>query len=181
MCAEHIARADIVVCHVAHSIVFAMAFPGISPHDNAQKKPGQMEGTTTAAGKKFLSDHAQQIGVVVLPSGVQYIVQHQGEGFTLVEDGIDYPCKYSGRVFDSEQTYFSSFKQPMDIKISTTSDHVVKGVQEVMRLMSVGDRFEIFVPSELAYGDSAPGEGRIPSGSVIIVVLELTAPEKDEL
>ena len=37
--------------------------------------------------------------------------------------------------------------------------HIVKGVQEVMRLMSVGDRFEIFVPSELAYGDSAPGEG----------------------
>ena len=37
------------------SIVFAMAFPGISPHDSAQKKTGQMEGTTTAAGKKFLS------------------------------------------------------------------------------------------------------------------------------
>lgn len=62
-------------------------------------------------------------------------------------------------------------------------NQVIKGWTEAMQLMHEGDRWELFIPSELAYGDSARG-AHIKAGDVLIFDLEMiscTGPVRDEL
>jgi FKBP-type peptidyl-prolyl cis-trans isomerase FklB len=70
---------------------------------------------------------------------------------------------YSGRLFDGERPYFTTFTHGHTIRVSTTDEHLVPGAVEALRLMAEGDEWEIIVPSELAYGDSSPGGVRVRS------------------
>lgn len=105
-----------------------------------------------AASDKFLADNKAKKGIVALPNGIQYRVIEEGNG--------DRPSKtstvkvhYRGSLINGTE-FDSSFArgEPAEFKI----DQVLKGWQEIMPLMRVGDMWQVFLPPEMAYGEQAP-------------------------
>ncbi|KAK3256616.1 hypothetical protein CYMTET_34254, partial [Cymbomonas tetramitiformis] len=125
---------------------------------------------TTAEGKAFLRENALKEGVIELPSGLQYKVLSSGP-----EDGKSPTrlnpciCHYTGSLLDG--TVFDSSRkrrQPATFKPS----QVIKGWTEALQLMKEGDKWELYLPSEIAYGNSNAGK-HIKAGSVLKFELEL--------
>lgn len=122
-------------------------------------------------GMTFLEANKTKEGVVTLPSGLQYKILRQGDGpkpsaHDIVK--VNYRgTLVTGAEFDS--TY--NERGPAVIKI----DDVIKGWTEALQLMKVGSKWQLFVPSELAYGDRQ--FGRIPPGSTLIFEIELLSIE----
>lgn len=117
-------------------------------------------------GDAFLAANKAKDGVVTLPSGLQYKILRQGTGpKPALTDTV--LCNYqgsfiNGKVFDS--SYQSG--QPIAIPVS----HVIKGFTEALQLMPVGSKWELFLPPELAYGDSGAGDDIGPSTTIILDV-----------
>ena len=102
-------------------------------------------------------------------SGLQYKVVKLGTGTKSPKVGTPCDCHYAGRLIDGTE-FDSSYKRG---KPSTFApNQVIKGWTEIMQKMHEGDRFELYIPSELAYGDSARGQ-HIKAGDVLIFDLEL--------
>jgi FKBP-type peptidyl-prolyl cis-trans isomerase FklB len=70
----------------------------------------------------------------------------------------------------------SSYKRGQPLTFAP--NQVIKGWTEAMQLMKEGDKWELFIPSELAYGDRGAG-AKIPGGSVLIFELELLEVQGD--
>jgi peptidylprolyl isomerase len=125
---------------------------------------------TTEKGRTFLKENAQKDGVVSLPSGLQYKILKSGDG-NGKSPGVGDPCKchYHGTVMEGTK-FDSSYDRgsPSTFK----PNQVIKGWTEGLQLMKEGDTYEFYIPSELAYGDSARG-GVIYAGAVLIFKLEL--------
>ena len=120
-------------------------------------------------GEQFLQDNKDKEGVITLPSGLQYKVLVEGSGLKrpLVDTPCD--CHYLGTLIDGTQ-FDSSFDRG---KPSTFApNQVIKGWTEAMQLMSEGDKWELVIPSELAYGDRAMGP-QITPGSVLVFEMEI--------
>ena len=84
---------------------------------------------------------------------------------------LDTPCEchYSGRLIDGTEID-SSYKR--DNPTTFAPNQVIKGWTEAMQLMKEGEKRELYIPSELAYGDRGAG-GIIPPGAALIFSLEL--------
>lgn len=112
-----------------------------------------------------------------MPSGLQYKVLSFGEGER--HPGLRNPCKchYEGRLIDGtvfDSTYGSG--EP----IQFSPNEVIKGWKEAMQLMTEGDKWELYIPSELAYGEKGHPP-KIGGGEALIFTLELISiePEKN--
>jgi FKBP-type peptidyl-prolyl cis-trans isomerase len=119
-------------------------------------------------GRKFLEQNKKQPGVVVLPSGVQYKIIKQGNGVKpLVEDTV--VAHYKGSTIDGNvfQESFTS-GQPLVYPLS----NLVAGWQQVVVLMPAGSKWQLFIPSEFAYGERGSGAD-IPGGATLIFEIEL--------
>ncbi|CAK9069693.1 Outer membrane protein MIP (Macrophage infectivity potentiator) (Peptidyl-prolyl cis-trans isomerase) (PPIase) (Rotamase) [Durusdinium trenchii] len=139
---------------------------------------GGVQGGTTEEGLAFLEENKGKPGVVELPSGLQYKVIKPGEG--LFHPTADSKCsvhyhgtKIDGSVFDS--TLSSPTKQPREF----APNQVIKGWTEAMQLMVEGDKWELYIPSELAYGENGPPE--IGAGAVLIFRIELVKIQGDKV
>jgi FKBP-type peptidyl-prolyl cis-trans isomerase len=101
------------------------------------------------AGQAFLAANAKKKDVVTLPSGLQYRVLKAGKGDKPVEtDAVQ--INYRGTLINGTEIDSSYRKaEPSVVKVNG----VVPGLREAFMLMSPGSRWEIFIPSELAYGD----------------------------
>jgi FKBP-type peptidyl-prolyl cis-trans isomerase FklB len=99
---------------------------------------------------------------------------HAGTGKTPT---IDSPCDchYSGTLIDGTE-FDSSYKRGQPLTFAP--NQVIKGWTEAMQLMKEGGKWELFIPSELAYGDSGAG-GAIPGGAALIFTLELLEVKGD--
>ena len=101
---------------------------------------------------EFLAANKAKNGVVALPSGVQYRIIDEGEGGRPNMDStvkVHYRgSKVNGLEFDSS----FARNQPATFKI----DQVLRGWQEVLPLMRVGDQWQVFLPPEMAYGERGP-------------------------
>lgn len=84
---------------------------------------------------------------------------------------IDSPCKchYSGTLIDGT-TFDSSYQRGEPLTFAP--NQVIKGWTEAMQLMKEGGKWELYIPSDLGYGDRGAG-GSIPPGAVLIFTLEL--------
>jgi len=124
----------------------------------------------------FLRKNRERGGVVELPSGLQYKCIRNGPA-TSPHPGATTPCKchYKGILTDGTE-FDSTYKrrQPLIVR----PDKVVPGWSEALQLMREGDKWEIFLPSHLAYGDR--GAGPIPGNAVLIFELELIKVGVDE-
>ncbi|KAL7503349.1 hypothetical protein ACHAXN_001151 [Cyclotella atomus] len=125
---------------------------------------------TDEAGLKFLEAKAKEEGVVTLPSGLMYKELRAGnpDGKTpTINSPCD--CHYSGTLIDGTE-FDSSYKRGQPL--SFAPNQVIKGWTEAMQLMKEGAKWELYIPSELAYGDRGAG-GAIPGGAALIFQMEL--------
>jgi FKBP-type peptidyl-prolyl cis-trans isomerase FklB len=119
-------------------------------------------------GDEFLAQNKTKEGVVTLPSGLQYKILKQGTGAKpSASDSV--VCNYKGTLIDNTE-FDSSYKrgQPATFPVG----QVIKGWTEVLQLMPVGSKWQVFVPSDLAYGPRAPG-GAIGPNATLIFEIEL--------
>jgi FKBP-type peptidyl-prolyl cis-trans isomerase FklB len=126
------------------------------------------------AGEAFLAINGKRAGVVTLPSGMQYEIMKAGSDTakkpTLANT---VKCHYHGTVLSGE-IFDSSVDRGEPI--SFPLGNVIKGWQEGLQLMSVGSKWKLFVPADLAYGDQQKGDKIVP-GSLLIFEVELLGVE----
>lgn len=119
-------------------------------------------------GEAFLKSNATNAGVVTLPSGLQYKIITEGTGET-PRSNDTVTVNYRGRLIDGTE-FDSSFSrnQPATFALN----RVIKGWTEGMQLMKVGSKFELYLPSNLAYGETGSGM-KIPPNTTLIFEVEL--------
>jgi FKBP-type peptidyl-prolyl cis-trans isomerase FklB len=119
-------------------------------------------------GQEFLAANGKKPGIVTLPSGLQYQVIKEGAGpKPAVTDMVRvhyHGTLINGKVFDSS----IERGQPVELAVNG----VIPGWTEALQLMSVGSKWKLFIPSNLAYGDESPAE-TIPAGSTLVFDVEL--------
>ena len=120
------------------------------------------------AGQAFLAANKAKPGVVTLPSGLPYKVLKEGTGKSpKLADSV--VANYRGTTIDGAE-FDSSYKRGAPAEFPVTG--VIKGWTEVLQKMKVGDKFQVFIPSELAYGlRGSPGS--IGPNSTLIFEIDL--------
>jgi FKBP-type peptidyl-prolyl cis-trans isomerase FklB len=139
------------------------------------EKAQQAGDANKKAGDAFLAANKTKDGVVTLPSGLQYKILTQGTGPkpTATDTVV---CNYKGTLLDNSE-FDSSYSrnQPLTIPVSG----VIKGWTEALQLMPVGSKWQLFIPSDLAYGPQAKGPIG-PNSTLIFEVQLLSIQEKKE-
>jgi FKBP-type peptidyl-prolyl cis-trans isomerase FklB len=141
---------------------------------------GALAGTNEA-GKKFLEENGKLANVVTLPSGLQYKVLKEGTGEDHPTVDSSCECHYAGTTpsltpdaieKDNKDwnEFDSSYKRGSPT--SFAPNQVIKGWTEAMQLMVEGDKWEMYIPSELGYGDGGSG-AKIKGGDVLIFQMEI--------
>ena len=119
-------------------------------------------------GEEFLADNAKQENVKQLKGGVQYKVIEEGDGESpVLTDTVK--VHYTGKLIDG--TMFDSSVQrgePATFRVG----QVIKGWQMALQEMKVGDKWMIYIPSELAYGEQG-SPGAIGPNQVLVFEVEL--------
>ena len=116
-----------------------------------------------ADGEAFLAENKKKPGVVTLPSGLQYKVVKEGTGkIPKATDKIK--AHYRGTLIDGTE-FDSSYKggKPLDIDVNG----VIPGWTEALMRMKVGSKWQLFIPSELAYGPNPPGPPIQPNSALL--------------
>ncbi|MFY7901163.1 MAG: FKBP-type peptidyl-prolyl cis-trans isomerase [Chitinophagaceae bacterium] len=139
-----------------------------------QKIQSSKSAVAKAQGKQFLEANAKRKGVVVLPNGLQYEVIKAGTDTTKPSLSDKVKCHYHGTLING--TVFDSSVERGE-PISFPLNGVIKGWQEALQLMTVGSKWKLFIPSELAYGDQQAGPTIAP-GSTLVFEVELLGLEK---
>ncbi len=119
-------------------------------------------------GEAFLAANGKKEGVVTLPSGLQYKVLKSGDGKTpTAKDVVE--TNYRGTLIDNTE-FDSSYKRGKPASFPVGS--VIPGWTEALQKMKVGDKWELYIPSNLAYGE----RGMMPTigpNSTLIFEIEL--------
>lgn len=123
-------------------------------------------------GKKFLEQNAQQEGVKVTDSGLQYLILKEGNGIKPgPNDSVT--VHYTGRLIDG--TVFDSSVERGE-PATFAVGQVIPGWVEGLQLMSEGAAWRLFIPSNLAYGPH--GTGPIQPNSTLIFDVQLIKVNK---
>lgn len=131
-------------------------------------KDEKLYGANREAGKQFLAANAKKDSVITLPSGLQYKVLKQGTGeVPTLSDKV--MVNYEGRLIDG--TVFDASKNHGDKPAEFRPTDVIKGWTEVLTMMPVGSKWQVFIPFELAYGSREAGQ--IKPYSALIFDIEL--------
>ena len=122
------------------------------------------------AGKLFLAENAKKEGVKTLPSGLQYKVLKKGKGGKSPKLTDTVVAHYRGTLLDGTE-FDSSYRrnEPLELPVGG----VIPGWIEALQLMHVGDKWQLFIPSDLAYGPRGTPGGPIPPNSTLIFDIEL--------
>lgn len=143
-----------------------------------QEEMQQMAEKNKAEGEAFLAENANKEGVVTTESGLQYKVLTAGEGKTpSAEDIVE--VHYKGTLLDGTE-FDSSYKRNSTVKFPVQG--VIPGWTEALQLMPVGSKWELYIPSDLAYGPGGTGGGPIGPNATLIFEVELIGiqdPEAD--
>ncbi|WP_413174624.1 FKBP-type peptidyl-prolyl cis-trans isomerase [Anabaena azotica] len=132
-----------------------------------------VETTAIAENNSLIASNTimSETNVVTTPSGLKYIELNKGEGTATPERGQTVVVHYTGTLEDG--TKFDSSRdrgQPFSFKIGI--GQVIKGWDEGLSTMKVGDRRQLIIPSELGYGARGAG-GVIPPNATLIFDVEL--------
>uniref|UniRef100_A0A6U6HBJ7 peptidylprolyl isomerase n=1 Tax=Odontella aurita TaxID=265563 RepID=A0A6U6HBJ7_9STRA len=132
---------------------------------------------TSEEGLAFLAKKENEEGVVKTETGLMYKELRAGTGKSPLSTT---PCKchYAGTLIDGTE-FDSSYRRGQPL--SFAPNQVIKGWTEAMQLMKEGGKWELYIPSELGYGDRGAGAS-IPGGAVLIFTLEMlevTGPGKE--
>jgi FKBP-type peptidyl-prolyl cis-trans isomerase FklB len=169
---------DPAIIAVAIGDVLAGKEPQVTP-ENMQAAMDDLEKERAAAqakaadenkkkGAEYLAKHGKEKGVVTTKSGLEYKVIEAGKGKQpSPEDKVT--VNYRGTLLSGEE-FDSSYSrgEPATFPIHG----VIKGWQEVLPLMKEGAKWEVAIPSDLAYGDRGTGHG-IGPGETLLFTIEL--------
>jgi FKBP-type peptidyl-prolyl cis-trans isomerase FklB len=117
------------------------------------KAKGEFDKLATenkAKSVRFMADNKTKKGIVALPSGVQYRIIEDGTGTKHPTAQSEVTVHYRGSLSNGLE-FDSSFARGEPVKFKVGD--VIKGWQDVLPLMRVGDHWQVFVPPELAYGE----------------------------
>jgi FKBP-type peptidyl-prolyl cis-trans isomerase FklB len=120
------------------------------------------------AGLRFLAANKNKPGVTTLPSGLQYMVLKNGTDTVKPTILNTVKCHYVGTLIDGTVFDGSAERGPAEFQVGG----VIAGWTEALQLMTVGSKWRLFIPSDLAYGDNQAGPA-IPPGSTLIFEVEL--------
>jgi len=130
-----------------------------------QKKLGEKQ---LRKNEEFLKENAKKEGIKVTESGIQYEVLKSGEGEVSPTPSNKVKTHYHGTLIDGT-VFDSSVERGEPIEFPVTG--VIKGWQEILQMMKVGDKWRVYIPPHLAYG--ARKQGKIPANSILIFEMEL--------
>jgi len=148
-----------------------LALIGCSPAQEDSNPSNTDNGETMSnemkAGQDFLAANANKEGVIVTASGLQYRVMKSGQGATPGPTDV-VKAHYHGTFIDGK-VFDSSVErgEPLELPVNG----VISGWTEALQMMQEGDQWQLFVPSDLAYG--ARGVGPIPGDTALIFEVEL--------
>jgi FKBP-type peptidyl-prolyl cis-trans isomerase len=138
--------------------------------EELRKKQAEIAKAQGEANKKqgadFLAENKSKEGVVTLPSGLQYKILEAGTGpKPTANDTV--VCNYRGTLIDGKE-FDSSYKRGQPFTFSLRQ--VIKGWTEALQLMPVGSKWQLFVPSDLAYGERSMGTDITPNSTLIFEI-----------
>ena len=120
-------------------------------------------------GAKFLQEKEAEEGVYKLPSGMLFKVLKKGSGTTSPRADDDCEVHYAGTLKDGTK-FDSSYDRGSPATFKPTQ--VIKGWTEALQLMREGDKWEVYIPYELAYG-ARGSPPKIPGYSTLVFQMEL--------
>ena len=130
------------------------------------KRQEELLKENTEAGIKFLEDNSKKEGVTTLASGLQYEVITEGNG-TKPSATDKVKCHYHGTLIDG-RVFDSSVERGQPAVFGV--NQVIKGWVEALQLMSVGSKWKLYIPSDLAYGAHGAGELIGPNTALVFEV-----------
>jgi FKBP-type peptidyl-prolyl cis-trans isomerase FklB len=129
----------------------------------ANKEAGEKN---KAEGDKFLAENKKKEGVKTTASGLQYKVMKEGTGESPKETDM-VVTNYKGTTLDGTE-FDSSYKrnEPATFPVN----RVIKGWTEALLMMKPGAKYQLFIPSNLAYGERAVGKDIGPNSTLVFEV-----------
>jgi FKBP-type peptidyl-prolyl cis-trans isomerase FklB len=128
-------------------------------------------------GEAFLAANKSKEGVKTLASGLQYKVETEGKGRKpLPTDTVE--CNYRGTLINGKE-FDSSYKRGQSASFPV--GQVIKGWTEVLQLMPVGSKYQVFIPADLAYGQHPPSGDIGPNATLLFEIELLSIKEKATL
>src|SRR5207237_9015910 len=123
----------------------------------------EAEEKNTKEGEKFLTENKAKPGLKTTASGLQYKVEKEGSG-TPPKETDTVVVNYRGTLIDGTE-FDSSYKrgEPATFPVN----RVIKGWTEALQLMKPGAKYQLFIPSDLAYGPGGTGGDTGPNAMLI--------------
>lgn len=140
--------------------------------DKMMAKAGEAAGKNKAEGESFLDANKKKEGVKVTASGLQYKVLKSAEGKT-PSSSDKVKVHYRGTLLSGAE-FDSSYKRGEPAVFPVTG--VIAGWTEALQLMKVGEKWQLFIPAKLAYGERGAGS-TIPPQSTLVFEVELLGVE----
>lgn len=125
-------------------------------------------------GEAFLAANASKEGVKVLPSGLQYKVIKEGTGAVPTKDDV-VEVHYRGTLISGKE-FDSSYKRNETATFPVTG--VIPGWTEILQLMPKGSKWQVYIPSKLAYRERGAGPDIGPNATLLFEI-ELVDIKKD--
>jgi FKBP-type peptidyl-prolyl cis-trans isomerase FklB len=139
-----------------------------------QEKQDAEAKEQSAEGELFLAENGKKSTVVTTQSGLQYEVLNSGDG-AMPKPSEIVKVHYTGTLLDGT-VFDSSIDRGKPEVFGVTQ--VIKGWQEALQLMAVGDKWKVYIPQDLAYGQRGAGGGMIPPYAALIFEMELISIEE---
>jgi FKBP-type peptidyl-prolyl cis-trans isomerase FklB len=139
-----------------------------------QEKAQEASAKNKTEGAAFLAANKSKEGVVTLPSGLQYKILTAGTGpKPTASDSVK--CNYKGTLINGTE-FDSSYKTGKAVTFPVSG--VIKGWTEALQLMPVGSKWQLYIPSSLAYGERGAGAEIGPDSTLIFEVELISIEEK---
>lgn len=180
-------RPDVEIPVLVRAIqdAYAKRHPTVSMqdmHQQLQRLDQQMHADALAEFKRiaavnarksaqYMAQNRQQPGVVQLPSGIQYAVLSKGSGKASPTVSSTVTVNYRGMLVDGTE-FDSTWAHGAPVSFSV--DKVIRGWQDVIPRMHVGDRWKVVIPPGLAYGETG-ALPRIGPNEALVFEIELLA------
>jgi len=136
--------------------------------ERLQAESSEKAGELAAEGQAFLAENAKRDGVTVTDSGLQYEIITEGSG-PIPTEGSTVRTHYCGTLIGGKE-FDSSYRrnEPAEFPVNG----VIAGWTEALKLMPVGSKWKLYIPHDLAYGESGAG-GDIGPYQALVFEIEL--------
>jgi FKBP-type peptidyl-prolyl cis-trans isomerase FklB len=137
--------------------------------EEQERKQAALNDAAAQVGADFLAENGKKEGITTLESGLQYEVITAAEAGAKPAATDTVSVHYHGTLTDGS-VFDSSVERgtPAEFPVN----RVIAGWTEALQLMSVGDKWKLFIPADLAYGAQSPSP-KIPANSALVFEVEL--------